>query len=247
MSVKLHLPFYTEKILLKLFELINNYDLDIVHVSNFHAKNNADLYKKIGEYIFSKPKDTNIIIIGETNTLELPIPPKSKLLLTSSKVSKTNQKKYKKVNYIPTSEKQIINNIESRIVESFSHTGGFENKVGEMMLFDILKLWYLTNNIQSIKFEVYDVINEALGTRDPDEIDEIKLWDDVSINNINKNSNHYKRIKKADLNKPILMTIYNKKPYLVDGWHRLIKAYILKEEYIPVRMIPRDILLKTQV
>jgi hypothetical protein len=49
-----------------------------------------------------------------------------------------------------------------------------------------------------------------------------------------------KRVKNADLSVPILITNYGKKLLVVDGYHRLTKAYEEHKETILARLIPKE-------
>ena len=56
--VKIHLPFYTKKILLKSINLMNDEcELIVQDINDFKVNKGKqdDLYKKIGDFVFSQP------------------------------------------------------------------------------------------------------------------------------------------------------------------------------------------------
>jgi hypothetical protein len=51
---------------------------------------------------------------------------------------------------------------------------------------------------------------------------------------------HYQRVLEADLSYPILVTEYNKHLVILDGIHRLVKAFLENRTTIRAKRIPRE-------
>lgn len=247
--VKLHLPHYTNKILLELLEKTNyNKDMYIININNMGIKDPKQLYNELGNVIFSYPEGSKLVIIGETNNIKLPIPPTSKIILKEKNVSINKIKKYQKLGYEPFTERKILDSglIEELIDSTYKHTGGFQGKK-DVLAYNVYKLWFLTNDLQKEDMKMKDILSSMYGNDYKQKLKTHKLWDDVSISNIKSYPDHYNRLKKADLNDPILITKYNKKYKVIDGLHRLMKAYILGNNNISVKVIPKKILNQTQI
>lgn len=243
-NVKLHLPFYTKEILLKLMDLIKEEtDMRIIHIKDF-PKTEKQLYTKLGKFIFDN-EDQKLIILGDTGKLNLPIPHISKIIFKHKSVSDARYKFYKKMGYFTVKEKELSqkNKIITMLHSTFTHTGGFSDRY-----FDVFKLWYLTRNLKQIKFEVSDVMEALFGPEWEEEIHHHKFWRNVKLKNIKKKKHkeHYDRIKNADLKYPIMMTEDND-IFLVDGFHRLLKSYLAKKKYIDVLMIPKSIMKEAEI
>lgn len=88
-------------------------------------------------------------------------------------------------------------------------------------LVDLMFMYVNRNNVK-IKYILVSELSDQLKNND---------WGDLTpIDVINKGSGyHFKRIMDADLNYPIMIDNNN---YIVDGMHRLSKAYMLKMKYI---------------
>ncbi|MEX1026965.1 MAG: hypothetical protein WD049_03005 [Candidatus Paceibacterota bacterium] len=54
--------------------------------------------------------------------------------------------------------------------------------------------------------------------------------------------NHQKKIAEVDLSFPILVTMYKERLVILDGIHRLCKAYSNKNETIKAKIIPSELL-----
>jgi len=54
---------------------------------------------------------------------------------------------------------------------------------------------------------------------------------------------HQERTKKADAKYPIIVTKYRSKYVVLDGVHRLVKAFVNNEKKIKAKIIPRKYLL----
>ena len=111
-------------------------------------------------------------------------------------------------------------------------------KVGFEFHWDEEKVWKLTIPITEID------INELTWHFDiPFHWHEGEVYNLKSIeiiNNPEKYKEEYERTMKADLKYPIDI-IENKGRWLIlDGLHRLMKAYILNMKTVKVRIIPRD-------
>jgi len=78
-----------------------------------------------------------------------------------------------------------------------------------------------------------------------EKIDDWNLTLREVIQNPERYSNHHQRILKADLSYPVCITkSKNGKWFVLDGTHRLAKAYIDNLKTIKVKIIPSDKLLK---
>jgi hypothetical protein len=241
--VKIHLPFYTKNILLKAISLMN--DTSNLIVQDIKELNNdKDLYKNIGNYIFKQDKYSKLFLLGDTKGLDLPIPITSKILLKDKNISKTCRNKYLKLQYAEMEETDIIHELEGYMKSPLFHIGGFERKNGEMFKLDVYKLWFYSHNLNPVKFTVSNVMEYVFGTDDIDIIKDMKMWGKVSLNNINDYPDHVQRLHDADTTYPIIMTMYNKKPKLLDGTHRLLKAFVTNKKHIKVKLIENKILKK---
>lgn len=251
-SVKIHLPYYTEKILLKMIELMNNNNLIVQNIDEFKKKIDGNkpsldiLYNKIGNFIFTSKHD-NIFLIGDTKNLMLPIPLSSKVLLKDTSVSSSQKKRYILMGYTELTEKEIINELLNYLNSSSKHTCGFEKKNGTLAKFDVFKLWFYSYGMQATKFDVDNIMEYVYGTANIDEIKKIKLWNNTTLNNINKYPDHARRLNDADINVPILMTIYNGSPKMLDGVHRLIKSFVTGEKYINVIIMDNKMIKKAEI
>jgi len=245
--VKLHLPFYTEKILLKIIDLMNDMtDLIVQNVDEFNETGDKQ-YNKIGDFIFNQDKDSKIFLLGDYSITQLPIPWSTRIILKHKSVSESKIKKYTKMRYEVMTEKKIINELVNLVKSDSSHTCGF-NKNNKMSQYDVYRLWFETHNAKTIKYTVPNVMEYIHGSSDWDDIVKIKLWDKkVTLANINNFPYHVQRINRADLNIPILMTMHNKQPELLDGLHRLIKAYLTNEKTIKVIMVDKQQLKKAEI
>ena len=249
-SMKLHLPFYTKNILLKAISLMNEEcDLIVQDITDFKQKNinNNNLYKSIGEFIFSYDDNTKLILLGDTGKLVLPTPPSSKIILQHTDVNKASYNRYIKLGYTSMTETNIIKELLDIIKSSSVHTCGFLDKTGKMLKYDVYKLWFESNDLEAVKFEVSNVMEYVFGSSNMNVIQNLKLWDTVTLKNINKHQDHASRLLYADINIPIIMTIYNKEPKLLDGMHRLLKAYTTKKKFIKVILVEKKQLKKALI
>lgn len=248
--VKIHLPYYTKNILSEILEQSNyNKDMYVININKMGITNTKDLYKELSETIFSYPLGSKLVIIGYTQDLKLPIPQSAKIILKEKSIGINKIKHYQKLGYDPLSERTILQTelIPELIDSTHTHIGGFIGNKNKVFSYDIYKLWYLTNDIKSTNMKLIDILEHMYGTDYKKVLKTHKLWEKVTISNIKKYPEHYERLKKADLNDPVLMTLYNKIPTMIDGMHRLMKAYLMNNKTIPVIMIPRNILTKAQI
>lgn len=58
------------------------------------------------------------------------------------------------------------------------------------------------------------------------------------INNPEKEPTHYKRVQSVDMSYPLQIMQYNRRWLLLDGLHRLVKAYLEKMDTVKIRKIP---------
>lgn len=243
--VKLHLPFYNDKVLLKIISVMNDRcEIVCQDIHDLGAKSSHELYEKIGQLIFELDSSIQLILLGDSGKLQLSIPESSRFVIKSSS---DKIKPYLSMGYKPISERSLLTTLEDKLDHESIHHAGMQMKDGKILMFDVYKLWYLTNDIKPIKFEVTDVLEQVFGTSDYKSLKNLPLWEDITLANIKKHPEHYKRVKNADLSCPILMIIHNKTPTLVDGLHRLIGAFMMKEKFIKVKMIPKKVFLKGKV
>ena len=248
--VKIHLPFYTKKILLKSINLMNEEcDLVVQDIIDFKVNKTSqdDLYKKIGNFIFSYSNDTKIFLLGDTGTMMLPIPWSSKILLKSDEVSNINRNKYIKLGYMEMTEDEIIKELKNINKSTSRHTCGFSKVNDTLITYDVYRLWFESHSKKPITFTTNNIMEYVYGTSDWEEIKKIKLWGHVTLTNINSHQDHARRLYNADENIPVLMTMYNKEPKLLDGVHRLIKSYINNKKNMKVILLDKKELKKAEV
>lgn len=124
----------------------------------------------------------------------------------------------------------------------------------EDVVYDIEKLWELTNDLIPQKILVNKLIymlNELLWS-DAEGTDLPAPGNDISPMQVMQNPSlskyHTDMIKEADLSYPILLLITtNGTLDVIDGLHRLSKAYMMRKKYISGVIIPDDILSKAIV
>lgn len=117
-------------------------------------------------------------------------------------------------------------------------------------VYDIKKLWKLTNDlriynipISELKWVLYeDFWSNYEGIKNPNfpekYISAMEVLENPSISKFHQN-----KINDADLNYPILVIVLdNTKFDVIDGIHRLTKAYIKNMKYIKAKIVPFDIL-----
>ncbi|MBA42514.1 MAG: hypothetical protein CMF62_00705 [Magnetococcales bacterium] len=243
-NVKLHLPFYSKNIVETLLKLVNkDKNILVQHVSNLDNS-----YEKIGKFIFDKNnKNRNIILLGDTKDLKLPIPRFSKFIIPNKKISKKTKKMYDSLNYIDANENDLINDIDSFLNTQSSHTAKFQLG-GKERTIDVYKLWYVTKDEKHVKLKSRDVSKAIFGTSNINKIKNTKLWGGVKINDLQMDDDHMMRITLADLDTPILFTINKKGEFqMIDGLHRLVKAMMIKSKDIYGINVPHSLIKKTQI
>ena len=101
---------------------------------------------------------------------------------------------------------------------------------------------FLKNNkypINKINVEEYSDTLEHPGWGDPE--NEIYYSAMDVINNPSKYQDDFKRILKADLSYPIIISDSG---YIVDGVHRLTKAYLNKKKYVKAYIFNKNLMKK---
>jgi hypothetical protein len=234
-NFKIHLPFYTKKILLKIFDLVNDHPDIIVQ----RVKNLDNDYTKIGNFIFDKKnKNKKIILLGKFDKM-LPIPRFTKFLLKDTEIKKKDKKNYERMNYVDVTEKDFIENIDTLIENESEHRASF--KLGsKKYTIDVYKLWFVSNDKSPVKLRMKDIQRVIFGTDDLEEIKSQPIWGETSLNDIVPESDHMMRITMADLDIPILFSNYKRQFQMIDGMHRLAKAILLKNKYIYGIEISKD-------
>ena len=249
--VKIHLPFYTKKILLRAINLMNDEcELIVQDIMDFKKNkiSQNDLYKKIGNFVFSQPDDRKIFLLGDTGNLMLPIPWSAKILLKNNNdISESIINRYKKLGYVEMTEDEIIKELKNINKSTTKHTCAF-SKVNDLSAkYDVYRLWFESHGKKPITFTTVNIMEYVFGTSDWEEIKKLKLWGPVTLTNINSHQDHARRLYNADVNTPILMTMYNKEPKLLDGTHRLIKSFIQNKKNIKVIILEKKELKKAEV
>jgi len=215
----------------------------VVDLKNFKKKENGTkpdlktLYKKIGDYIFKQKKDKKLILLGDTKNLNLPVPWISKKMYDSPNVEQYKKDRYIELGYDVLSEKEILEELEPCIRSNSEHTCGFAKRKGKVDKYNVYRLWYDSYDKEAVTFETSNVMEYVYGTADPDELTNVKLWGNITLGNIKSSPEHVERINKADTTVPIIMTVYDNEPKLLDGNHRLLKAFLTGEENIPVKIL----------
>lgn len=249
--IKLHLPFYTKNILLKIINIMKtSNDLVICDIDDLEGSKKKDpekLYKEIGELIFKPKNKKKIFLLGDTGNLILPIPRFTKLLLDSDDLKKKSKNKYLSLGYDLMNEKTIISELTHLLNSTSSHTAGFKRKDGSMAKYNVYRLWYETHNDKPIIFEVNNVLEYIYGFTEWEKLKKEKLWGNATLDKITNYPDHVERINNANLEYPIIITIYNAKPILLDGTHRLMKAYMTNKKTIKVIIIDKKKLKRAQI
>jgi hypothetical protein len=65
------------------------------------------------------------------------------------------------------------------------------------------------------------------------------------INNVDESRGHQERVKQADLQFPILLLNKNNKWLIIDGVHRLVKAFQAQNKTIKAKIIPNEEVIKS--
>lgn len=79
---------------------------------------------------------------------------------------------------------------------------------------------------------------------------DVPFWDSYTLkpinvaNDLKKYKEEYDRTMKSDLSHPLDIMFWKGKWLLLDGLHRLLKAYILKQTLIKVRKVPISLIPK---
>jgi hypothetical protein len=121
------------------------------------------------------------------------------------------------------------------------------------VIYDIEKLWTLTNEMKAVEVEIdqltwvmeVDHWSDLDGVHGKDITDEsIKNEKYISANDVLKNPliylHHFDLISFADLSYPILLIkLPNDKLDVIDGIHRLSKAYVQKQKTISAIVVPQ--------
>ena len=244
-NVKLHIPFYTESILLKALQLMTDYDnLVTINTKDFYNKDKKKMYKNICKFIFDN-EDTLIIIFGDFDKYALPISVHSGILIKNI-TTKRQRDKYPR--YYTFTEKEMCRNMYGKICNSTSSsTFGFNiNK--KMFVGDVFHLFYLTNFNKPKKMSLEKIIRSAyIGDKDLSTFETIKLWDNTTVKTLKKYPEHMERIKLADLSYPIILFKTKNKLRLCDGLHRIIKSYLNNLKTIKVIIATEKQLQQTKL
>lgn len=126
------------------------------------------------------------------------------------------------------------------------------------VVYDVEKLWALTSHIKPFAAQVSDLLwvlsedywsihegSESNENYKTDEEEYISAMDVINEHTISLH--HWHAIQNADLSFPILLLeLTNHTMDVVDGIHRLAKAFLAKHETIPAIIVP-DYILKQAI
>lgn len=102
-------------------------------------------------------------------------------------------------------------------------------------IYSVDLMFMYAKTIKSKKIKVSDLIHKL----------KTKNWDNLSplevIKNKSLSSSNYERIRKANLRYPIIIDAKNN---IIDGMHRLSKAYLLNKKYIRAYVFDKDVMKK---
>jgi hypothetical protein len=143
---------------------------------------------------------------------------------------------------LPVPSAAYLGNLgEGAIFNSVStHVTKFNGKV-----YDVYKLWWKSDPLPVHYRSVETLTRTLFGTVD---VLGLKLWGNETVAEALENrSDEYDRIKNAQLTFPILLTRVESRLVLLDGSHRLVKAVLKENTYIPVKIISRKTLSQCQI
>lgn len=104
---------------------------------------------------------------------------------------------------------------------------------------DFKKLWRL--NLPVTEMDIEKLIwHFEIPFWEKDDTDDWNLTPMEVIKNHPKSKDHQKKVEEADLKYPIDITKKNNKWIILDGIHRLVKAYKLGYRKIKVRVVPKN-------
>lgn len=271
--VKLHLPIYNLDVLYKIKQLSKkNKDILPIFIENDISPKRT--YMILCEKIFNN-YHKKIVIFGEIQGITkedkkykvLPIPNASKIILdinnddyidydiNDNKGIEQIVSKYIKYGYEKYTTSQLLSNLDILIYQTLNRcTFGFKYN-GEMFKGDTFYIWYQTKNNEIFELPLSNIIKYIFGGDSISAIEEVKLWRKVFIKDLMapKNLEHYLRVKKADLSYPIIMFKYKNKNrkrtkhILLDGYHRIVKAYLDNVDNIKVMYATKEQLDKSDV
>ncbi|AYV79571.1 MAG: hypothetical protein Faunusvirus23_8 [Faunusvirus sp.] len=214
-NVKIHLPVYDADILaafLKLGDSVKN----IYYITiDKHTT-----YDTICRDIFDHP-DKRIVILGNIKK-QLPIPKHSKFLISEL----VNTARAASIDgYEKISKHKFIYFIANYLCNYTSHTFGYW--VGNKVVYgDVFKLWYVSDKIKSQQVKTVDIIQKLYGGKDKDYID-VDIWGEgINVRTIKKHKYHQAAVKSANMDFPIILYKSGSNIQLIDGAHRLAKAYL---------------------
>jgi hypothetical protein len=236
-TVRLHLPFYDEIILSKIMKLMNEIkNIYIININELKNYKNYELYENICKKIFENYA-MKIIILGNFNSSPLPISNNSKILIKEL-INKPIQK-YDKYNYKIMDKKKLLDKLDEFIHTYDTHIFSIDDFNG-----DVFKLWFLTQNIEYENIDLSELIKKLFKKTD---IRKIKFWNKILIDDIKEFPNEYERMKNSDLSFPIIV-FKNKNDYtILDGFHRLIKAYRYDYKKIKVKYVNFNLIKKVYI
>jgi len=236
-TVRLHLPFFDGVILSKIINLINEIkNIYIINVDEIKIKDQTEMYEFICKKIFENYA-MKIIILGDYTKICLPISDNGKIII--KELANKSIKKYDKLNYKIYEKKKLIDRLEQIIHTYDTHIFTIDKFNG-----DVYKLWYLTQNIDYETVSLSDFIKSAFKKIS---IDKFKFWDKILIDDIKEYPNEYQRMKNSDLSYPIIVLRNKKDLTILDGFHRLIKAYRYEYKNIKVKYVTNSLVNKTIV
>lgn len=235
-SVKIYLPVYNDKILLKLINLMNMYPLlKVINLLDLKNGGGDDKrwYNNICKLIFAN-YNKKLVLLGPGPKYELPIPTNIKIIF-----NKKLQSKYPSYLYVPID--RLLYMMKGRICDS-SSTATFGYKKG--FIGDTYNLWYQTTFNKIYVLNRNRLIKRIFNLDDEKDFENIELWEKTSIKNLKRYKDDYRRVLKANMNYPIIITREYK---LCDGAHRLVKAYCNNIPKVKVKFVTKSQLDKVRI
>lgn len=242
-NVRLYLPLYDKSTLLLLIDkVLNKYlNVNIIQIDHksFIRKTPELTYKNICKTVFNNKNI--LILLGEFRHYELPFPRVSKKLLYKHKEYKKYYPLHNLVKY-----EYLEKNIEN-FINIWVTTAIFSFPVSRKLnvFGNSFKIIYITNFNKVHNVSFIKIIKERFNINNYNEFGKIKLWYDTDIDQMKKSKlkkikEVVHRIEQANLSFPII--IYNSKEQykdgqwmIIDGFHRLTKAFFKKEKTIKVK------------
>jgi hypothetical protein len=241
-SVKLHLPFYDDKILTSIMDLMNDVkNINIINIDKIRSSDPDKTYKKVGELIFDNYHQKNIIL-GHYTKHPLPIPDLPKIII--KELVNKSTKTYEQYGYMKVEKKNLIDNLKEMLL-TLVDTHTFTIKLnGKLFSGDVFHLWYLSHFNKKDSLKTSDFIEKVYKGQD---IEKVKFWNKLYIKDLKKFPDEYERVEEANMMHPVIVVKVRTSWTMLDGYHRLVNAYKNKKKNIKVRFVTLNQILKTEI